>query len=88
MRNKLAEMTPIEALRYSALAARRAAQRALFEVNSIKNTDSLSPEAAKAMQSTVAWAQTVLATTRPAWVKKAARDELLQLFSHLVGRKG
>src|SRR5215831_6675006 len=83
MGKKLADMTPIEVARYRALAARRAARWTLLRLRCVERPDRLSPELRETMESTIAWAQAILAATRPGWVKKASRDELVHLFRHL-----
>jgi hypothetical protein len=83
MRKKFPDMTPIELARYRALAARRAARWTLLRLKCVERPDRLSPELRKTLDSTIAWTRTILAATRPAWVKKASRDELVQLFRHL-----
>jgi len=72
MRKNLADMTPIELARDRALAARRAGR--YFGANASNARIACRRNYAK---------QTFLAATRPAWVKKASHDELVQLFRHL-----
>ena len=83
-RPKLAEMSPLEQGRWRALQIRRTTQRALDHWNAIDPSQLSSEERAK-LTADIAHAKTVIALTKPAWVRSASRAELLAVLSHLLG---
>jgi hypothetical protein len=79
-RPKLADMSQIEEWRFRLLQQRRFARRTMLLI------DSLADEATRRQQEpNRRWCQTVIALTKPAWVRNARPDELLGALRHIAG---
>jgi hypothetical protein len=84
MRLTLKDMTEIERLRFLCVQGRRIAHRALQHAKRV-DVEKMGPEDRATLADNIAFAQTCIKLTEPAWVAKASPEELLSVLRHLSG---
>lgn len=84
-RPKIADMNDTELSRFRLMQCRRAARRALQLATTIKEPAALSINLQGEVERTCAWARTVIAITKPAWVAKAHPDQLAAVLAYMCG---
>jgi hypothetical protein len=82
-RPKLKDMTEVEEARFRLLQARRAAQRLLGRMAGVA-VSTLSPPLREEYDRMRADAETTIAITDPDWVATADREQLIQVFKHII----
>jgi hypothetical protein len=80
-RPKLADMAPLELARWRALQSRRSAQRALKQLSFIRPGD-ISPQQRETLKATEAYARSIIATTKPSWVRPAGLHDLHSMLGY------
>jgi hypothetical protein len=78
-RPKLADMNPLEEVRWRLLQCRRSARRSLRRLENIND-----PDTAQRVAPHVACLQTILAITKPSWVHSASFPDALHALAHIV----
>jgi hypothetical protein len=76
-------MTEVEEARFRLLQARRAALRVLDSLAAVA-IGALSPSSREDYDRVRAAAETAIAITEPDWVATAQREQLIQVFNHLI----
>lgn len=84
-RPKLADMTIDQECRWRLLQGRRAAKRMLVRIASIENPNGLPADLAEQCRNNEARARTIIAITKPAWVRKAKLSEVIATLRYLSG---